>query len=96
MMQHLTSYAKANQYNLILQNCSDFLHFASQLVVGWKLLQSAIIADEKMQTASVGDKKYYESKIVDFKVYCSHYLTQNLSVAKIITEFTDDVTTLEI
>jgi len=96
VMQQLTTYAKNNQYNLILQNCSDFLHFASQMVVGWKLLQSAVLADQKIQSAVGDDKKYYESKVVDFKVYCSHYLTHNLSVARTVTDFTDDVTALEI
>ncbi len=96
VMQHLTTYAKNNQYNLILQNCSDFLHFASQMVVAWKLLQSAVLADQKIQTTSGDEKKYYESKVVDFKVYCAHYLTHNLSVARTVTDFTDDVTTLEI
>jgi hypothetical protein len=95
-MQHLTGYAKNNQYNLILQNCSDFLHFASQMVVGWKLLQSAVLADQKIQTTSGEEKKYYESKVVDFKIYCAHYLTHNLSVARTVTDFTDDVTALEI
>lgn len=96
VMQQLTTYAKNNQYNLILQNCSDFLHFASQMVVGWKLLESAVLADQKIPTAIGDDKKYYESKVVDFKVYCSHYLTHNLSVARTVTDFTDDVTALEI
>ena len=96
VMGQLTTYAKNNQYNLILQNCSDFLHFASQMVVGWKLLQSAVLADHKLQSATGDEKKYYESKVVDFKVYCSHYLPHNLSVAKTITDFTDDVTALEI
>jgi alkylation response protein AidB-like acyl-CoA dehydrogenase len=96
VMQHLTGYAKNNQYNHILQNCSDFLHFASQMVVGWKLLQSAVLADQKIQTTSGEEKKYYESKVVDFKIYCAHYLTHNLSVARTVTDFTDDVTALEI
>lgn len=96
MMQQLTTYAKNNQYNLILQNCSDFLHFASQMIVGWKLLQSAVLADQKLASASAADKAYYESKITDFRVYCAHYLTHNLSVAKTITDYTDDVTMLEI
>lgn len=96
VMQQLTGYAKNNQYNLILQNCSDFLHFASQMVVGWKLLQSAVLADQKIQTTSGEEKKYYESKVVDFKIYCAHYLTHNLSVARTVTDFTDDVTALEI
>src|SRR5690606_5307582 len=51
MMQQLTTYAKNNQYNLILQNCTDFLTFASQMVVGWKLLQSAVLADQKVQAS---------------------------------------------
>jgi len=96
IMQQLGGYAKNNQYNLILQNCSDFLHFASQMVVGWKLLQSAVLADQKLPSASVGDKKFYESKIVDFKIYCAHYLSHNLSLAKTINDFSDDVSTLEI
>lgn len=96
VMQQLTTYAKNNQYNLILQNCSDFLHFASQMVVAWKLLQSAVLADQKIQSTTGDEKKYYESKVVDFKIYCAHYLTQNLSVARTVTDFQDDVTTLEI
>jgi hypothetical protein len=96
MMQQLSTYAKNNQYNLILQNCSDFLHFASQMIIGWKLLQSAVLADQKLATANPSDKFYYESKVTDFRVYCAHYLTHNLSVAKTITDYTDDVTMLEI
>ena len=96
MMGQMTAYAKNNQYNLILQNCSDFLNFASQMFVGWKLLQSAILADQKIQSANPEDKKFYESKIVDFRVYCGHFLTHNLSIAKTITDFTEDMTTLEV
>jgi hypothetical protein len=55
-----------------------------------------VLADQKIQSAVGDDKKYYESKVVDFKVYCSHYLTHNLSVARTVTDFTDDVTALEI
>lgn len=95
-MQHLSGYAKNNQYNLILQNCTDFLQLASQMVLGWKLLESAVLADQKLAGATGDDKKYYESKIVDFKIYCSQYLIHNLSIAKTITDFTDDMTTLEI
>ena len=35
-------------------------------------------------------------KIVDFKIYCAHYLVHNLSYAKTITDFEDDITTLEL
>lgn len=96
VMQQLTSYAKNNQYNLILQNCTDFLNFASQMVMAWQLMEAAVLADKKMAGASADDKKFYESKITDFRVYCSQYLIHNLSIAKTISDFTEDMTTLEI
>jgi alkylation response protein AidB-like acyl-CoA dehydrogenase len=96
LMQHIGGFAKNNQYNMVLQNCTDFLQFGSQMVVAWKLMESAILADKKMAAASAEDKKYYETKIVDFRVYCAHYLMHNPSLARTITEFTDDVSALEI
>jgi alkylation response protein AidB-like acyl-CoA dehydrogenase len=96
VMQQVTECAKSNQYNLILQNCTDFLQFVSTMVVGWRLLESAQLASQKISGASADDKKYYESKITDFKVYCAHFLIHNLSTAKTMTEFTQDVTALEI
>lgn len=96
VMQQLTSYAKNNQYNLILQNCTDFLNFASQMVMAWQLMEAAVLADSKLASASPDDKKFYESKITDFRVYCSQYLIHNLSIGKTISDFTEDMTTLEI
>lgn len=96
VMQQISTYAKNNQFNLILQNCTDFLNFASQMVIAWQLLESAVLAEKKMATASADDKKYYETKVADFRVYCAHYLIHNLSTAKTITDFTEDMTTLEI
>lgn len=96
VMQHLGGAAKNNQYNIVLQNSTDFLQLASQLVVAWKLMESANLASQKLASASGDMKTYYESKITDFKIYCSHYLVHNLSIAKTITEFTEDLTALEI
>lgn len=96
IVQQISGYAKNNQYNLILQNCSDFLQFASQLVMGWRLLEAAVLADSKIEGANADDQKYYRTKVTDFRVYCSHFLIHNLSTAKTITEFSEDVTSLEI
>ncbi len=96
LMQHIAGYAKNNQHGMVLQNCTDFLQFGSQMVIGWRLMESAILADKKMATANAEDKKYYETKIVDFRVYCAHYLMHNPSLARTIIEFTDDVSALEI
>lgn len=89
-------YAKKNQGNLILQNCTEFLNLASQLVIAWQLMESALIADSKMASASPEDKKFYATKVDDFRVYCAHYLTHNLSMAKTISDYTEDMTLLEI
>lgn len=96
VMTHITGYAKENKWNLVLQNCTDFLTFVSQLVVAWRLLESAALAHQKLGSAAGDDVKYFESKITDFKVYCAHYLVHNLSLAKTMTDFTQDLTTLEI
>ncbi|MGE3608656.1 MAG: acyl-CoA dehydrogenase [Bacteriovoracaceae bacterium] len=96
VMEFISSNAKNNKFNIVLQNATDFLQFASQLVIAWKLLESALLAEQKMGSASADDKKYYETKITDFKIYCNHFLIHNLSIAKTITDFTEDLTALEI
>ncbi|HXH29728.1 MAG TPA: acyl-CoA dehydrogenase [Bacteriovoracaceae bacterium] len=96
MMQYISTLAKNKQHNLILQNCTDFLQFASQMVIGWQLLESAVLADKKLETATGTDKAFYSSKVTDFKIYCAHYLIHNVSISKTITEFTEDMSALEI
>jgi hypothetical protein len=96
IMQQLSGYAKNNQFNLILKNCTDFLQFAAQLIVGWRLLESAVLADKKLSQSTGDEQKYYSSKITDFRTYCAYYLIHNLSIAKTITDYSDDLTMLEI
>ncbi len=96
IMGTMSGYAKNNQMNLVLQNCTDFLQFASQMVIAWRLCEAAILADKKLGSASGDDKKFYESKVTDFRVYCANYLIHNLSTAKTILEFDLDVLALEI
>jgi len=96
IMQQLSGYAKKNQFNLILKNCTDFLQFAAQLIVGWRLLESAVLADKKLSQSTGDEQKFYSSKITDFRTYCAYYLIHNLSIAKTITDYSDDLTMLEI
>ncbi len=96
IMGHFSEFAKKNQFNDILEHCTDFLQFASVLVVAWRLLESARVAESKMGQADAAMKKYYESKVIDFKVYCAHYLIHNPSLAKTITDFDLDVSRLEV
>jgi alkylation response protein AidB-like acyl-CoA dehydrogenase len=82
--------AKNNEMNLVLQNCTDFLNLSAHIVVAWRLMESAWVANEKIKDARGDDKDYLESKIVDFKVYCSNYLVQAISLAKTITSNDQD------
>mgnify|MGYP000197369129 CR=1 FL=1 len=43
IIQTISGNAQKNQFNPVLQNCTEFLHFASQLVVAWRLLESALL-----------------------------------------------------
>ncbi len=96
MLQYVGTLAQNKQMNLILQNCTDFLQFASQMVLGWQLMESAVVAAKKLETASGEDRAYYSSKVTDFKIYCAHYLIHNVAISKTITDFTEDMTALEI
>jgi alkylation response protein AidB-like acyl-CoA dehydrogenase len=96
VMQHISTLAQQNKFNLVLQHCTDFQQLAAQLMVAWRLMESAIVAQKKLSGASGDEKTFLESKIVDFKIYCAHYLVHNLSYAKTITDYEEDVTALEL
>jgi alkylation response protein AidB-like acyl-CoA dehydrogenase len=96
VLQHISGLAQAGKMNLVLQHCTDFLQLASQLVVAWRLMESAKVAQSKLSGASGDEKAYLESKLVDFKTYCAHYLVHNLSYAKTITDFEEDVSNLAV
>jgi alkylation response protein AidB-like acyl-CoA dehydrogenase len=46
VMGHIANLAKEKKIPLVLQHCTDFQNFTAQLVVAWRLLDSAILAHE--------------------------------------------------
>jgi hypothetical protein len=84
--------AKKGEMNFVLQNCMDFLNLSAHIVVAWRLMESAWIAEEKMANAEGAEKEFLETKIVDFKIYCSQYLVHAISMAKSITSLDEDIT----
>jgi len=84
--------AKKGEMNFVLQNCMDFLNLSAHIVVAWRLMESAWIAEEKMASAEGEDKEFLETKIVDFKIYCSQYLVHAISMAMSITSLDEDIT----
>ena len=86
VMGMITKKAQAKDMESILAHCTDFLQFASCLVVAWRLLDSAILANSKLASSSGDDKKFLESKIADFKIFCTHYLIHNVALAKTMVD----------
>lgn len=96
-MGFIAKKAQKNEMNFVLQSCKDFLDLAGHIVVAWRLMESALVAQDKLASAgSEEEKKYLESKIVDFKVYCSQYLVHAVSLSKSIVTVEDDYSKLEL
>ncbi|MEX0799550.1 MAG: acyl-CoA dehydrogenase, partial [Bacteriovoracaceae bacterium] len=89
--------AKKNEMNFVLQNCKDFLDMAAHIVVAWRLMESAMIANDKIDSApSESEKSYLQSKVDDFRIYCAHFLPQATAHAKTITAFEDDILSYQV
>lgn len=91
-MGYIGKKAKNKEMNFVLQSCKDFLDLTSHIVVAWRLMESAMIANKKLAQATGDEKAYLETKIVDFKIYCSQYLVHSIAIAKSITSMEDDMT----
>ena len=91
-MGYIGKKAAKGQNNFVLKNCKDFLDLSAHIVVAWRLMESAVIAHDKLPGASSDEERLYlESKIVDFKIYCSNYLVQAVSLSKTITSNDEDI-----
>jgi alkylation response protein AidB-like acyl-CoA dehydrogenase len=96
IVESFASRAKAGKFELILQHCTDFLKFSSQLVVAWRLGEAAVIAHEKLANAEGEEEIFLKSKVLDFRIYCQQVLVHNIAIAKSINDFEIDLTTIEI
>lgn len=91
-----SDYMKKNDADGVLQHATAFLNFAGNLIVAWRLLESAIEAKKKMASASAEDKEYYQTKVVDFKIFVQHYLTRNSSLAQSMLNFDNELSQLKV
>ena len=89
MLENLGALAKESKFDAVLYHSHDFLIYCGNLVVAWRLLEAANLAQTKLAGASGEDKAYYESKLVDFKVFCQQFLSRNAGIAQSILEFED-------
>lgn len=86
--------AKGN-FDAVLYHSHEFLIYCGNLVVAWRLLESALVAKEKMASANASEKEFYETKLVDFKIFCQQVLSRNTGITQSILEF-EDLSTLAV
>lgn len=95
--QHFGKLAATGKVDNVLEHCTDFLSYCSNIAVAWILLDQAVTAKEKLASASGSDIEYYQSKIDDFKVYVKHYLYRNSGISRtILSENTADILNFKI
>lgn len=95
ILEHYGKYANDKNFDAILASSTDFLAFCGNLIVAWRLLRGAIVAEELLAQGDE-DKVYLESKALDFKIFCQHYLSRNAGIAQSILNFDQDWTTVEL
>ncbi|MBT4722777.1 acyl-CoA dehydrogenase [Candidatus Falkowbacteria bacterium] len=90
-MEFIATHAKSKKMGIVLQSCKDFLDLSAHIVVSWRLMESALVAKEKMTSANDEEKVYLETKLVDFKIYTTQHLAHSVACARAITSLTEDV-----
>lgn len=89
ILESFGKFVAAGNYDAVLYHSHDFLIYCGNLVVAWRLLESATLAAQKIEGSSGDTKKFYESKIVDFRVFCQQFLSKNAGIAQSILSFED-------
>ena len=84
-----------NKIDNILEHAYSFLMFSGNLVVGWKLLEHAVLAQERLGNASGDDKVYYLSKVQDFRFFCQNQLSKNEGLFYAMANSDFNVTSVE-
>ncbi|MBI2519360.1 MAG: acyl-CoA dehydrogenase [Bdellovibrio sp.] len=77
ILEKLGQFAAQNKIDQILEHTYNFLMFSGNLVVAWKLLEHAGLAQTRLTDASSDDKLYYLSKVQDFRFFCQSQLSKN-------------------
>ena len=90
-MGYIGKHAKDKRMSYVLQSTKDFLDLSAHIVVAWRLMESAIVANKELESASGDRKEFLETKIVDFKIYCSQYLVKSIGLAKSIVSVDNDL-----
>lgn len=91
-IEYITKFAQEKKNAYVMQSCKELLDLSSYLIVGWRLLESAKVAHDKLSDATGEDKEFLQTKVVDFKIFCTQYLGNVMALSKAITTVEDDIT----
>lgn len=89
ILANLGKLASEKKFDAVLYHSHDFLIYCGNLVVAWRLLEGALLANELSSGANSADKAFYETKVVDFKVFCQQFLSKNAGITQSILNFED-------
>ena len=83
VLQHLSSFAKAGDYESYLADATVFMELTSTIIIAWQWLKQAAAAAECL---SIGENRFkqefYESKIHTMKFYFKYELPKTIGLAE--------------
>jgi alkylation response protein AidB-like acyl-CoA dehydrogenase len=79
----------------VLFSSTDYLAMCGNIVVAWRLLSSAVSANQLKDSNST-DSSYYASKLDDFNIFCSNYLVRNKSLFLSVKDFGAELREVEV
>lgn len=96
MLENFGRLAAGGKFDAVLYHSHDFLIYCGNLVVAWRLLESALLANEKLSKAAGDEKDFLNSKVIDFKVFCQQFLSKNAGIAQSVLSFPEDFSALAV
>lgn len=96
VMNKFATYAAQKKMDALLSHATDFLSYCGNLIIAWRLLESALKSKELIVSASGEEKEFYQSKITDYKIFCQHVLVKNAGLSQTILNFDDELSRLAV
>lgn len=96
VMNKFATYAAQKKMDALLSHATDFLSYCGNLIIAWRLLESALKAHELMKGANGPMLEFYQSKVTDYKIFCQHVLVKNAGLSQTILNFDDELSRLAV
>jgi alkylation response protein AidB-like acyl-CoA dehydrogenase len=82
-LQQLAQWGAQSETSKVLLHTTELLRLAGHIVVSWRLLDHALLAQDKLsQTSQSSQLAFYQSKIIDFQVFVAYFLPDAYAIEK--------------